>query len=305
MFVAPDAVPGTLERGFEIGRNLPAAFQRAAFVHFLVSEVHPFSDGNGRQPGVPARMDGRLGVRSSVRVVRSVKEHVPEPPMPSDDAGAIEVFQDLDLMCPDGARLREALCASARSPWHHSTTAAREIVSNALEDVEIIVFERTEGYGVAASRLVLWPEADRYRVANIVPLRCRELGERGYNDVLNDFVGRVARPASEREGFVLRQTDRMQSMTDWTSREAADALRLFSVEANKSTGSAHPSDAQRWRRFLMADHRAKGSLTSSDLERWLIEVEGWPAEVAADLVVERDRADELLSDYDQLDRAES
>ena len=55
----------------------------------------------------------------------------------------------------------------------------------------------------------------------------------------------------------------------------------------------------------MADHLAKGSLSSSNLERWLIEVEGWPAQTALDLVIERDRADELLSDYDKLDRAES
>ena len=143
--------------------------------------------------------------------------------MPRDDPPAIEVFQDLDLICPDGERLREALCASARLPWRHSTAAEKVMARNAWDDVEIIVFERTEGNGVAASRLVLWPEPDRYRVANIVPLECRELGERGYNDVLNDFVDQVARPASEREGFAFRQTDRMQSITDWTSREAADA----------------------------------------------------------------------------------
>jgi Fic family protein len=29
-------------------RSLPSPFQRAAFMMFLVSEVHPFDDGNGR-----------------------------------------------------------------------------------------------------------------------------------------------------------------------------------------------------------------------------------------------------------------
>ncbi len=47
-FVRPDAVVGTLERGFEMHQTLSAPFQRAAFMHFLVSEVHPFADGNGR-----------------------------------------------------------------------------------------------------------------------------------------------------------------------------------------------------------------------------------------------------------------
>ena len=48
VFVAPDLVQGTLEKGFELCRSLESAFQRAVFMKFLVSEVHPFSDGNGR-----------------------------------------------------------------------------------------------------------------------------------------------------------------------------------------------------------------------------------------------------------------
>ncbi len=47
-FVRPDAVVGTLERGFEMYRTLDTPFRRAAFIHYLVSEVHPFADGNGR-----------------------------------------------------------------------------------------------------------------------------------------------------------------------------------------------------------------------------------------------------------------
>ena len=45
-FVAPSRVP--LLRGYERYAALPAGFQRAVFASFLVSEVHPFSDGNGR-----------------------------------------------------------------------------------------------------------------------------------------------------------------------------------------------------------------------------------------------------------------
>lgn len=48
LFVTPELVHGTLARGFELYRALPDAFQRAVFMGFLVSEVHPFVDGNGR-----------------------------------------------------------------------------------------------------------------------------------------------------------------------------------------------------------------------------------------------------------------
>lgn len=48
VFVAPDAILGTLDRGFDIYRGLDAGFHRAVFMHFMVSEIHPFADGNGR-----------------------------------------------------------------------------------------------------------------------------------------------------------------------------------------------------------------------------------------------------------------
>ena len=48
LFVLPDDVAGTLERGFALCRSLETPFQRAVFMHFLVAEVHPFADGNGR-----------------------------------------------------------------------------------------------------------------------------------------------------------------------------------------------------------------------------------------------------------------
>lgn len=47
-FVHPDLVAGTLAKGMEILPSLPDPFHRAAFMMFLISEVHPFSDGNGR-----------------------------------------------------------------------------------------------------------------------------------------------------------------------------------------------------------------------------------------------------------------
>jgi len=47
-FVAPDLVQGTLRRGFDAGNSIVSPFARAVFMMFLVAEVHPFTDGNGR-----------------------------------------------------------------------------------------------------------------------------------------------------------------------------------------------------------------------------------------------------------------
>lgn len=47
-FVAHGLVPGTLTAGWQRVGELDTAFERATYMMFLVSEVHPFDDGNGR-----------------------------------------------------------------------------------------------------------------------------------------------------------------------------------------------------------------------------------------------------------------
>lgn len=48
VFVAPDLVEGTLERGYHLSQALGDPLHRAIYIMALVSEVHPFADGNGR-----------------------------------------------------------------------------------------------------------------------------------------------------------------------------------------------------------------------------------------------------------------
>lgn len=48
IFVAPDLVEGTLRKGFQWLQGLTTPFQRAVYMMFLIAEVHPFTDGNGR-----------------------------------------------------------------------------------------------------------------------------------------------------------------------------------------------------------------------------------------------------------------
>jgi hypothetical protein len=47
-FVHPDLVEGTLIEGYRFFASLPPGLSQAIFMMFLVSEVHPFTDGNGR-----------------------------------------------------------------------------------------------------------------------------------------------------------------------------------------------------------------------------------------------------------------
>lgn len=47
-FVPPGLVRGTLEEGSRLALSVPEGLARAIYYAFLVSEVHPFDDGNGR-----------------------------------------------------------------------------------------------------------------------------------------------------------------------------------------------------------------------------------------------------------------
>ncbi|MBP2448626.1 Fic family protein [Rhizobium leguminosarum] len=47
-FVAPDVMEGTLKEGHAILRSIDDPFRRALFLHYMMAEVHPFNDGNGR-----------------------------------------------------------------------------------------------------------------------------------------------------------------------------------------------------------------------------------------------------------------
>lgn len=48
VFVSPEQVEGTFAQAFPIYQSLPQGLARAIFIQFLVSECHPFDDGNGR-----------------------------------------------------------------------------------------------------------------------------------------------------------------------------------------------------------------------------------------------------------------
>jgi hypothetical protein len=48
LFVAPDLAAETLRRAFDVGGRLLDPLARAAYISFVVAEVHPFEDGNGR-----------------------------------------------------------------------------------------------------------------------------------------------------------------------------------------------------------------------------------------------------------------
>lgn len=211
-----------------------------------------------------------------------------------DKTTSIEIFQDLLLKFPEERRceIRQALRQNVKAPWRHAEERERDITD------DIMAFERESDDYFPKSGLSLWSDSEGYEVTNIVPLEIDHLSISSYNDILGDFIDRVIQPVSKTSGFRIEVSARRQSITDWTSQEAADALHRFSLVANKSTGSSHPSDQKRWFSFLFSAHKARGKLDSTLLKRWLIEAEEWPPDSATGLIYEYEFGMDLLDEYD-------
>jgi Fic family protein len=64
--VLPGLVAGTLRAGWERISELDTPFERAVYVMFLVSEVHPFDDGNGRIARVMMNTELVAGMQSRI-----------------------------------------------------------------------------------------------------------------------------------------------------------------------------------------------------------------------------------------------
>ena len=67
VFVAPSLVEGTLAEGFAHRERIASPLGRALYMFFVVSEVHPFADGNGRV--ARATMNAELSAVGETRIV--------------------------------------------------------------------------------------------------------------------------------------------------------------------------------------------------------------------------------------------
>jgi hypothetical protein len=91
VFVDPGLVNGTLEKGFEFYRALEEPFQKAVFMMILVSEVHPFADGNGRVARI--MMNAELVAKGQERLIVPTAYR-------TDYLGALKAFSRSGRMGP-------------------------------------------------------------------------------------------------------------------------------------------------------------------------------------------------------------
>ena len=161
-------------------------------------------------------------------------------------------------------------------------------------------------------------ETGELKVGNIVPLEKNQLSVEEYNAVLMQFYYDVILPFKESgtELIILQPSDDIFDPTSVISPTALKKLELFCSSANKSTGSSHPFDQERWFDFicqtvddgLMFDYSTLGGFLQ-DKAYWgeksddFIGVLGdyaWDEEHAFELASEYESACEILCYYKKL-----
>jgi len=126
VFVAPRLVEGTLRAGFDVGRSLLDPFARAVFMMFLVAEVHPFADGNGRIARV--MMNAELVAAREGRIVIPTVYR-------GEYLSALKAATHNAIFAPIVAVLAFAQRYTAQVNFETRATAERDLVrTNALVD---------------------------------------------------------------------------------------------------------------------------------------------------------------------------
>lgn len=214
---------------------------------------------------------------------------------------SIPVFQELSLLRGSCALdvLRESLIASASPPWRHAHDREESALGIGAQADEFLAFERLADEQLPAVGVIFWREDAGYRITNIVPLEAHQLNHHQYNAALQDFMGRIVVPTANALGLNVKTTAGTQSPEDWMSADSAGRLKRFSRNANKSTGSSHPMDRERWYDFIIGLHSERRELDTEKLARWLEGVEHWSDDAAIDLVIEYEFGRDLLKQYDR------
>lgn len=161
---------------------------------------------------------------------------------------------------------------------------------------DVYCFTRENSQHRAATMLTLArKDAKTFYVSNIIPLNRNKLERAEYNAILEEFYEHVFRPYAERADVEHEFTGEEAALERWMDARTVDKLKSFSASANRGTGASHPADRARWNGFLLSAYQTRSTLAPSTLERWLVEVEHWPPEIAEQLTLEYESGLGLLA----------
>lgn len=155
-------------------------------------------------------------------------------------------------------------------------------------------FSRLDDHAYPSAGLSIFPKKNGiWYVPNVVPIKYGNLSHDEYNGILSEFYNLFILPIATQDDIIVEITSGEISDCDILGEHAASLLKSFSLLANKSTGSSHPDDKDRWLSFVKASCLSGSNVDTDHLHRLLIE-QGWSDEAANKLAIQYDFAKDLI-----------
>lgn len=154
-------------------------------------------------------------------------------------------------------------------------------------------------------------DSGEVNVGNIIPLKKNHLSIEEYNAVLMLFYKEIVVPYEKENNYlsISQPTDDNFNPLTIMSEASLKKLKAFCGCANKSTGSSHPCDKERWLSFILQTVEEDRILDSDTLCRFLQDEESWGKKpndyigVMGDYAWDEDSAYELSMEYETISEA--
>lgn len=202
----------------------------------------------------------------------------------------MESFRELKVIGQLPA-LEAFIQAAMAAAWGDWTSEGKWDDDGRSADHPYFIFAWSGASGAPKSKVFLMPKSGEQgggelKVVNIVPSQTGSLTHQEYNRIVKEFHDSIVQPAAVGIKVLVVFTKAQEGIEHLMTPETFALLTKFSRSANKSTGSAHPSDLERWFQFLVAAHRENTPLDPAQLAIWLVEEEKWSDEQAGKLAQE-------------------
>lgn len=178
-----------------------------------------------------------------------------------------------------------------RKPWKRAYE--NEENSKYLGEVAFCFQREGDSTLPAAGLSIFQKDGNSWYIPNVVPIEAGQLSYEEYNEIITDFYESCLMPVSAQHDIAVEISTGELKDEDIVGEIPAKLLKAFSNCANKSTGSSHPSDRNRWFKFIVAACNSKNDIDTGDLKR-LLQQQGWSEEFALDLVIEFEFGRELI-----------
>lgn len=144
------------------------------------------------------------------------------------------------------------------------------------------------------------------KVGNIIPLQKNQLSIEEYNAVLDLFYDEIIVPnQSKLEGIkIVGPESDVFDPLKYISKKALKKLELFCNTANKSTGSSHPCDEERWFDFICQTVDDDQTFDYDTIYRFLMDENYWGEKETGFIGAmgrfswDEEHASELATEYD-------